>query len=923
MLDDRFALSEPAYRMPAAAVIRQLETDPDQGLSEAEVRRRRQRFGANALKESGRRPLYSLVLNQFKDLLIGILIAAALIAYYLDDVRGAIVLLAIVLINATIGFYQEHKADRLLEQLNRLILTRATVIRAGARMEVEERDLVPGDIVFLEAGAAVPADIRLIETHEFATNDVILTGESLPQEKQAELVIDREVSVTDQDNLVFLGTTAARGSAIGVVFATGMATAIGGIAQTGESIKRDLSPLQMEINALAGTLTKLAGIIVLTLFAANILLRTDAFPDTRSLINASLLFAIGVAAACVPQGLPAQITVALSLGVGRLARERAVVKRLSAVETLGCTTVICSDKTGTITSNEMTIVWCWADGRTFEVTGSGYEPEGEILEDGKPLEPGELAAIKQFFQHGLLASNGRTHPPDEQHLTWYAVGDPTEAAFMPLALKAGLDPEERTAGFPLLQGFPFDSRRKRMTMLREHKGRRIGFMKGATGSVLDACSAIHRDGQAVPLDDETRRAIIDQAEAFGAESLRVIALAYRDFPNDQADFPLSRTEREFVFAGLVAMIDPPRPGVAEAIAEMRAAHVRVFMLTGDDPITAEAIARRIGMPDGRVLTGDDLRSLSDAALRTTLAGNSLIFSRVSPTDKLRIVSLLKESGEVVAVTGDGVNDALSLKRADIGVAMGRLGSDVAKEAAEIVLIDDDFTTLVNAVREGRTIFHNLRSVILSSITSNIGELSCVCLGFVGAAFGLPIPITAVQILSVDLIGEMLPLMALTFDPAERGMMRQPPRKMGAHIIDGRRLAELLFFGTLMGLVGYASFYLVLLDGGPTGAAQAAAYTGIVLTQYVNVLSRRTSDSVFRRYLFANKQIWYALIVSFLAVATIVTVPDIGLWFGFEPLAPAHWFWPVTGALAVLLCFEAKKLMMRRAHRGHRAADTVR
>jgi len=910
MHETRTALSGSAYRIPAAAVLEQLDVDPEDGLSQREVERRRRLYGENVLEEKGRRPVYRLVLNQFRDLLICLLVVAALLAYYLGDVRGATILVAIVLINAAIGFYQEQKADRLLEQLRTLISARATVVRDGARTEVQERDLVPGDVVFLEAGAAVPADIRLIETHEFATNDVILTGESLPQDKDAGLVIDRDVPVTNQDNLVFFGTTVARGSATGVVFATGMETEIGGIARTGQSIERDLSPLQIEINALARTLTKLAGVIVLGLFAANLLLRADAFPDTQSLINASILFAIGVAAACVPQGLPAQITVALSLGVGRLARERAVVKRLSAVETLGSTTVICSDKTGTITVNEMTIVRCWANGRAFEVTGQGYDPEGAILEDGKPVTPEDLEAIKQFFQHGLLASDGRTHPPDDQHKTWYAIGDPTEAAFMPLALKAGLDPEERSRGFPLLEVLPFDGRRKRMTMLREHKGRKIGYMKGATASVLDTCCAIHRDGEAVPLDDEIRREILAQAEAFSAESLRVIALAYRDFPDDQSDFPLVETERDFVFAGLVAMLDPPRPGVAGAIEEMYGARVRVFMVTGDDPVTARAIADRIGMPEGRVLTGDELGSLSDDALHDLLREPSLIFSRVSPRDKLRVVDLLKQMGEVVAVTGDGVNDTLSLKRADIGVAMGRQGSDVAKEAAEIVLIDDDFTTLVNAVREGRTIFQNLKSVILSSITSNIGELSCVCIGFVGAAFGLPIPITAVQILSIDLIGEMLPLMALTFDPAERAMMRQPPRKLGAHIIDGRRLAELVLFGTLMGMVGYVSFYMVLRDGGSLGQAQAAAYTGIVLTQYINILSRRTSQTIFCRYLFSNRQIWFALIISFLAVTVIVTVPAVGLWFGFEPLLLKHWFWPIAGALAVLACFEGLKLLTR-------------
>jgi len=905
-------LSEPAYRLPVAAVLEQLRTDPEQGLSEGRVAELRQRHGRNVLEAQNRQPAYQLILRQFQDLLIIVLVVAAALAWYLDDVRGASILVAIIVVNATIGVYQEFKAERLLERLKLLVSTRATVLRDGAVCEVEEGDLVPGDVVSLGAGAAVPADLRLIETHEFATNDFSLTGESVPQDRDAERVIAAEVPLTDQDNLVFMGTTVARGSATGVVIATGMTTAIGDIAQIGQAITRDLSPLQLEINSLAKTLTRLAGVIALFLFTINFLLRGDAFPDTASLVNASLLFAIGVAAACVPQGLPAQITVALALGVGRLARENAVVKRLSAVETLGCTTVICTDKTGTVTANEMTIVRGWANGRSFEVTGEGYAPEGEILEQGKPVSQQELEHIKQFFQHGLLASHGRTHPPDEQHAGWYAVGDPTEAAFMPLALKAGLDPEERSEAFPLLRELPFDSQRKRMTMVREHKGNAIGYMKGAAESVMEACSSIHTDDGPVPISDEHRRAIADQVAAFSAESLRVIGLAYRDFPAGSRDLPQIETEKNFVFAGLVAMLDPPRQGVREAIAEVCAARVRVFMITGDDPITADAIAERIGMPDGPVVAGDELQHMDDAKLRELLGAQSAIFSRVSPKDKYRIVDLLKEMGEVVAVTGDGVNDTLSLKEANIGVAMGRLGSDVAKEAAEIILIDDDFTTLVNAVREGRTIFQNLASVILSSITSNIGELSCVCLGFVGVAFGLPIPITAVQILSVDLIGEMLPLMSLTFDPPDRRLMREPPRELGAHIVDRRRLAELGLFGLLMGVSGFASFYVAHLAGASTGASQAAAFTGIILTQFVNILSRRSAASVFSRQLFNNPQLWLAMSVSLVVVATIVTVPAIGIWFGFEPMQAEHWLAPIACSVLFLGCFELRKLLGRSA-----------
>ncbi|MEE4190614.1 MAG: cation-transporting P-type ATPase [Halieaceae bacterium] len=903
---ERYALGTPPYRLTAEAVLEQLESDPERGLTQAEADLRRSLLGANLLREQGRPAWYQLLLHQFSDLLIAVLFVAAGLAWYLGDTRGALVLLAIILINGCIGLYQEFHAERLLERLRLMVKSQARALRDGEVLELDAEALVVGDIVFLEEGCAVPADLRLIECQELATNDFTLTGESLPQDKESDALPDGDLGLSEQDNLAFMGTTVARGSATGVVVASGMASAIGEIAAIGQGIERDLSPLQQEINSLAVLLTRMAGVIALALFAINILLRGDDFADMGALINASALFAIGVAAACVPQGLPAQITVALSLGVGRLARENAVVKRLSAVETLGCTTVICSDKTGTITANQMTVVRAWANGRSYEITGQGYDPTGEILESGQPVRQGELERVKEFFQHGLLASNGRTHEPDEDHADWYALGDPTEAAFMPFAIKAGLDPDQRLAEFPVVAELPFDSRRKRMTILRSHNSKVVGFMKGATSTVLQACSRLYRDGEVVPLDEAGRAKVNRQMEHYSAESLRVIALAYRDFPGDQQEFPAADTERDFVFAGLVAMQDPPRDGVRDAVAEVRAAHIRVLMLTGDGPITAEAIARKIGMPDGEVLTGEDLRSMSEQDLKQALTTESVVLSRVSPQEKFRIVKVLKSLGEVVAVTGDGVNDTLSLKRADIGVAMGRQGSDVAKEAAEIVLTDDDFATLVVAVREGRTIYQNLRSVILSSITSNIGELSCVLAGFAGAAMGLPIPITAVQILSIDLIGEMLPLMALTFDPPEEQVMKRPPRRLGAHIIDRSRLLELVWLGVVMGLGGYFSFFMVLHTGGTTAMAQAAAFLGIVLIQYMNIVSRRTAGSVFGPYPWANKPLMGSLVLSFAVVALITSHGAVGSWFGFEALRAQDWAWPLTAACTFLACFELKK-----------------
>jgi len=903
-------MTESFYRIPAETALELLGSDPRRGLTAAEVARRRLQYGPNVFEEPRRRSPFRTFLNQFKDLLIVVLLIAAGLAYYLKDYRGGSILLAIILVNALIGFYQENKAEKILELLKTLIKTHVKVLRGGERKTVEESDLVPGDIIFLEEGDAIPADLRLIETNNFSTNDFMLTGESLPHTRQADLVIGGEVITARQDNLVFCGTTVARGNALGLVYGTGMNTEIGTIARLSQTIERDTSPLQQEINALAWTLTKLAGVIALTLFILSFLLLSDQFDNFQVLLNSSLLFAIGVAAACVPQGLPAQISVALSLGGGRLAKKNAVVKRLSAVETLGSTTVICSDKTGTITSSEMTIVRCWGHGRQFEITGSGYNPEGEIREIGNPLSPQTLESIKQFFEDGFLASHGRAHAPDARHRTWYAVGDPTEAAFMPLAVKAGLDPDDLEQRFPLIRELPFDSYRKRMTMIREHKGRIIGYMKGALTSVLDCCDRINHDGEVKSLTAADREAILAAGRDFSKLSLRVLALAYRDFPGDGSVALPAATEHEFVFAGLVAMLDPPRHGVLEAIRAVYDAQVRLIMITGDNPETASAIAHRIGLQAEQVLTGDDLRILPDMELKKILRAPSLIFSLMSPEDKFRVVKQLKEMGEVVAVTGDGVNDTLSLKQADIGVAMGGLGSDVAREAAEIVLIDDNFSTLVTAIRTGRTIFQNLKNVILSSIIANLGELTVVCLGFAGVVFGLPLPITAVQILAVDLIGELLPLMALTFDPPERAVMTMPPRKLGEHIVNRRSLPGLFFFGFLMGAAAYFSFYMVQRGGGTLGASQAAAYVTIILVQYMNILSRRATQSIFSLYLFSNKQLWGAMILTFAIVLILINIPAIGRWFGFEPMALHDWTWPAAGAVMYLFCYEMKKLLWK-------------
>ena len=910
------------YQLSAKEAIKRLKTDGKNGLTPREVEHRKKQYGLNQLAESKRRPVIFRLFDQFKDLLIIVLIIAALLAYYLNDFRGGTILLIIVLVNALIGFYQEYKAEKILESLKQIIKAKATVIRGGKRMEVEQRDLVPGDLVYLEEGCAIPADIRLTETTHFATNDFILTGESVSQEKSADLIIKKETTLTNQDNLVFMGITVAKGNAYGVVYNTGMDTAIGRIANTSANIEHDLSPLQKEMNILARSLTKIAGIIALALFIINFLLNVGVTENIRTTIELSILFAIGVAAACVPQGMPAQISVALSLGVGRLARKKAVVKKLSAVETLGSTTVICSDKTGTITKNEMTITHCYAQGRVFEVTGNGYHPKGEVLENGQKINKKTFAQLKQFFEDGFLASNGRVEPPDKHHNGWYAIGDPTEAAFTPLAMKVGLKPKDLDKHFPVITELPFDSDRKRMTIIRQHKGRVIGYMKGGLESVLTACTHINQDGKPVKLTKAVRKKIMQEGTQFAEQALRVIALAYRDFSTPLKARNRLRAfrgvEKQFIFAGFVAMIDPPRIGVKEAIKQTYGAHIRVMMITGDNAITAKAIAERIGMvqenDDTPIFTGDETKRLSDDKLKKILKSRSIIFSRVSPEDKFRIVSLLKKMGDVVAVTGDGVNDTLSLKKSDIGVSMGKMGSEVAKEAAEIVLLDDNFRTLTTAIREGRTIFQNLKKTILSSITSNNGELTCVLLGFIGMVLGLPAPITAVQILAIDLVGEMLPLTALTFDPPEKHIMQNPPRNLKEHIINKQSLLNLIFYGFWMGAAGFFSFVMVYHFGsGSVETARAAAYCTIILCQFINILSHRTERTIFTSYLFTNPQLWGSFLISIIAIAILIYTPVIAIWFGFNGLTLTDWIFPLIGGLIFLGWHEGRKSIFNNAY----------
>ncbi|MFH1864569.1 MAG: cation-transporting P-type ATPase, partial [Candidatus Eisenbacteria bacterium] len=762
--------------------------------------------------------------------------------------------------------------------------------------------------------------LRIIESFDLRTNDFSLTGESTPQGKST-TAIEEAAVIGDRDNMAHVGTTVAAGTATGVVVATGMNTEMGKIANMTQETAETQSPLEKELGALARWLTTIVAILGTVLFVV-------AMWQGFGLLT-SMIYALGIAVALVPQALPAQVTIAMSATSKRLAEQRAVVKSLPAVETLGSTSVICTDKTGTLTKNEMTVTRVWFNGKKFSMTGVGYEPTGEILgEDGKALTQEQIDEIEIMMDAATMASNAEIHQPDDEHDGWYPVGDPTEAALVAMSTKLGTRSPTEDDENPELQEFPFDSERKRMSSVRVFGEHKQLAMKGATDGVLAISKLIYRDGKAVPITDEDRARISEVADEYAKNALRVLAIAFRPLGTDDRDYTMEEAERDVTFLGLAGMIDPPKEGVKEAIAECHAAKIRTFIMTGDHAITAQAVGREIGLArDGEVplvVTGQELHSMSDSRLTTLMEeSEAMIFSRVDPEDKLRIVRLLENAGEIVAVTGDGVNDAPALKRADIGVAMGKIGTDVAKEASELVLLDDSFPTLVEAVREGRTIYDNLKKTVLASMTTNAAELVVVLLGLAAVSLNnWAIPILAIQILAIDLLAEILPLTALTFDPPHDEIMTFPPRDPQAHIMNRSASTEVILLGVLMGALAFANFGLFMWRNGiiftvdhadPFMYARATTvtYLTIAYCQFVNVLSRRYElTSVFSRNFWSNGTLLWSIVISIVLTTIAVYGPFVHQWLAFARLSVADWVYVLGGAGVYLMAFEVLKLARR-------------
>jgi Ca2+-transporting ATPase len=906
------------HALGSREVAERLGTDLAAGLTEAAADRRRAELGDNVLRERPPEPWWWKLLRQFQELMIVILLVAAAIAVALGDWPDAAAILAIVLVNGIIGFLQEERAQAALAALQRMAAPLAKVIRDGEARSIPAREVVPGDRLELEAGDAVPADARLSESFSLAVQESALTGESVPVDKQASAELPAETPLGDRRTMVHAGTVVAAGHAAAVVVATGMETELGRIASLLEAGEPETTPLQRRLAELGRVLIAVCLVVVAVIFALEVW-RHGGLAATWAdgTFTEVLLRAVSLAVAAVPEGLPAVVTVVLAIGLQRMVARNALVRRLPSVETLGSVTVICSDKTGTLTRNEMTVREVVTAGGSWHVTGAGYAPQGEFRREDSPggAAAGEATLVTaepdlvRLLEIAARCNNAEVRPGGDG-AAWQVVGDPTEGALVVAALKGGVSRDEPAE--PVVFEIPFDSDRKRMSVVvKLTDGRRVLETKGASEAVLPCCVAERRGGKDVPLSDDRRREILAAAETLADRALRVLSLACRPLePGESVEQEPDSAERELVHVGLVGMIDPPREEVKRAVEQCRTAGIRPVMITGDHPATALAIARELGLADGagRAVTGADLDRLDEAALAEQAAAIA-VYARVSAEHKLRVVEALEQAGAVVAMTGDGVNDAPAVKAADIGIAMGITGTDVTKEASDMVLTDDNFTSIVAAVEEGRGIYDNIQKFIHYLLSCNAGE---VLVMFVAAVAGWPAPLAAIQILWLNLVTDGLPALALGLEPPEADIMSRPPRPPREAVITPARGALILAHGVLVAAVSLAAFWWTW-RGDPEQLPQARTVTFCVaaFSQLFFAIGCR-SDRVTAVELgfFSNPWLVAAIAVSTLLQVSVVTLPYAQDVFQVGSQLGREWLLVIGLSLVPVTMIELGKLAWR-------------
>ena len=928
------SLAEGIWSMSADEVFERLQTSP-KGLTEDEAFRRLKHYGHNTLPAKVGRPIIFRFFDQFKTLFAIMLEVAALLCVIAavlstgsgrqDQINVTIAIVGVVLLNATIGFFQEYRAEKATEALQKMVPANAKVVRDGEVTIVAVADLVPGDLVQLEEGDSISADARLIRQYEMSTINIALTGESDAVRKTDDSIVDEQLATINMPNLVFMGTSVASGTGQAVVFATGLNTEFGHIFTLTSGVSDEKSPLQREIDAMARTVSIIAVVCGVALFfAALLIFKFGAV--------AALLFALGVMVALVPEGLPATLSVALAIGVQRMAKENALIKKLMGVETLGSTNVICTDKTGTLTKAEMTVREMFTGDTVVEVTGAGYEPVGDFVVGDTTLPKDEARRRLDVLLRAMSFANDAKVLPPADDKGWRVIGDPTEGCLLVAAQKVGFDLPTELIERPKIYELPFESVRKRMSVVHVEGDGQKAFVKGAPSETIPRCTTLLLDGKVVPMTDELRESIVARNDDMSRQALRVLAIAERDLPVEMTDYTPDSVESELTFLGLVGMIDPPRPEVSEAVEHALTAGIRIIMVTGDYGLTAEAIARRIGIVRGdravRVITGTDLQDMSEDDLKGELGKpQDVIFARVAPEHKMMVVSALKEMKQIVAVTGDGVNDAPALKKADIGVAMGIAGTDVAREAAIMILLDDSFASIIKAVEQGRGVYANVKKMITYIFSHNMAEL----FPFVFAALGGVglVPLGAIQVLSIDLGSDVLPGLALGTEHPEPGVMRLPPRPRSERLLSRATLRRVVFIGAIESFWAVGGFLFVLLSHGwswgdgtwmnPTSPhymywreAVTMTQAAIVMCQVGNGFACRTErESLFKVGLFSNMWLVYAEVVGIGIIAAISYVPFMQRIFKTAPLTALDWAILVVAAVSVFFAEEARKWLLRR------------
>jgi Ca2+-transporting ATPase len=955
------------HALEADEVLRDLKVH-DEGLSSEEAAERRRRYGHNELEEGRPAGFWAMLWAQLNNFVVILLIVASAVSALLGEWVDASAILAIVVLNTVLGIVQEQRAEEALAALKRLAAPEAHVLREGRRTTIPARNLVPGDIVFLEAGNFVPADIRLLEAVNLRVEEASLTGESLPVQKNSASVLDRDVPLGDRKNTAFMGTLVSYGRGRGVVTSTGMHTQLGLIARMLQSVETEETPLQRRLDQLGRTLSIASLVLVALVFIVALLNNTDIrglFIDPVSYITRNVreitdvfLIAVSLAIAAVPEGLPAVVTISLALGMHEMIRRHALIRRLASVETLGSATVICSDKSGTLTQNEMTVTRLWVDGTVIKVTGTGYAPNGDFLVDDEPIDMFDHPAARTVLWLGVLNNDAEVEAIHEegQEPAYRIVGDPTEGALLVAAAKAGAYHVEVVKAYPRESEIPFDSERKRMITVHDVKNPRpddaspfrdtrqrnwdVIVVKGAPDVVLPLCTRYqNRTDHPEPLTDKRRAEILAANDAMTDKALRVLSLAYRvepDVPDNLEGVEPESLEHDLVFAGLVGMMDPPREEVRPALEKARRAGIRTVMITGDYPNTARAIADSIGLlKRGRkVATGAELDAMDDEQLKREIERTD-VFARVSPEHKLRIVDALQANDEVVAMTGDGVNDAPAIKRADIGVAMGISGTDVAKGTADMVLTDDNYASIVAAVEQGRIIYANIRKFVFFLLSSNVAEIMVI---FLATLAGLPSPLTAIQLLWLNLITDGAPALALAMEKGDPDIMLRKPRLKSEPIINGtmrlgiviqtlaQTSAVLLAFalGLLWHLQAGAALpaganpftYLLQYDwrGVDVQTAETMAFITLSLCELFRAYTARSEfASLFRIGPFSNHYMQLAVGISIVLLLLVCTLPPLQAVFNTHFMSPREWGVVLGLSLLPAISEEITKAFLRMRH----------